>query len=159
MTDLRAQKRLAADVLDVGENRVWLDPEAQDELAEAITREDIRELIDEGIVRAKPAQHNSRGRARERADKRAYGHKKGPGSRKGKAGAREDGKDRWRRKARAQRQVLRELRDDGTITPAQYRELYNKSRGGEFPDVRRLLNYVEEQYDIELDRESLRGEN
>jgi len=152
MTDLRAQRRLAADVLDVGKNRVWLDPEEQDELADAITREDIRDLIDQGVIRAKPKQGNSRGRVRERAAKRAYGHQKGPGSRKGSAGAREDEKDRWKRKVRTQRQKLRELRDDGTLTPGQYRELYNKSRGGEFPDVRRLLNFIEAEYDIELDR-------
>lgn len=158
MTDLSAQKRLAADVLGVGKNRVWLDPDAQDELADAITREDIQELVDDGTIKAKSASGNSRGRARERADKRAYGHKKGTGSRKGKAGARQDSKDQWRRKARAQRQTLRNLRDDGIINPSQYRELYQKSRGGEFPDVRRLLNYIEETYDIELDRQSIRGD-
>lgn len=158
MTDLRAQRRLAADVLDVGKNRVWLDPEAQDELADAITREDIIELVEEGLIRAKPAQGNSRRQVRERAAKRSYGHKKGPGSRKGKAGARQDEKDRWQRKVRAQRQALRELRDDGTLTPGQYRELYNQSRGGEFPDVRRLLNYIEETYDIDIDRSNIGGE-
>ncbi len=159
MTDLRAQKRLAADVLGVGENRVWLDPDEQDELADAITREDIAELIDEGLIRAKPASGNSRSRVRERAAKRAYGHQSGAGSRKGKAGARQDEKDSWQRKVRAQRQTLRELRDDGTLTPGQYRELYNKSRGGEFPDVRRLLNYIEDTYNIDLDRSQLRGDN
>lgn len=152
MTDLTAQRRLAADVLDVGENRIWLDPEAQDELADAITREDIRDMVEQGHVRAAPKQGNSRHRARERAAKRAYGHKKGPGTRKGKAGARENEKDAWKRKARKQRQTLRELRDDGTITPAQYRELYNKSRGGEFQDVRRMLNFIEEEYRIDIDR-------
>ena len=159
MTDLRAQRRLAADVLDVGENRIWFDPEAQDELADAITREDVRELVAQGSIRAESASGNSRGRARERAAKRAYGHQKGPGTRKGKAGARQSDKDRWMRKARAQRQTLRQLRDDGTITPAQYRELYNKARGGEFPDVRRLLNFAEEEYQIDVDREQLRGDN
>ncbi|WP_248516646.1 50S ribosomal protein L19e [Salinarchaeum laminariae] len=152
MTDLSAQKRLAADVLDVGENRIWLDPEEQDELVDAITREDIRELVDEGAVRAKPTSGNSRGKARERSEKRAYGHQTGAGSRKGKSGGRQSEKDRWTRTARAQRQTLRELRDDGVVTPAQYRALYNKARGGEFPDVRRLLNFAEDEYQIDIDR-------
>lgn len=155
MTDLRAQKRLAADVMDVGKNRIWLDPDAQDQLADAITREDIRELVERGVIQAEPKQGNARGRARERADKRSYGHQTGPGSRKGKAGGRQNEKDRWQRKARAQRQALRTLRDDGTITPSQYRKLYRKSRGGEFPDVRRLLLFIEEQYDIDIDRGEL----
>ena len=53
MSDLAAQRRLAADELDVGKSRVWLNPEAQDELADAITREDIREQIDQGHIREK----------------------------------------------------------------------------------------------------------
>ncbi len=151
MTDLTAQRRLAADVLDVGKNRVWFDPDAQAEIVDAITREDIRELVDRGLITAKDAKHNSRGRARKRAEKRAYGHKKGPGKRKGKAGARQNAKDEWAAKVRAQRQLLRELRDSGTIHPGQYRELYNKSRGGEFRDVARLVNYIENNYGVDVD--------
>ena len=146
MTDLSAQKRLAADVLDVGENRVWFDPDEQGEIAEAITREDIRDLIDRGAIEAEEAQGNSRGRARERDAKRSYGHGKGHGSRKGKAGGREDEKDRWTGGIRAQRRVLRELRDAGEITRSEYRELYAKAGGGEFRSVRYLLNYAENNY-------------
>ncbi|MFB6353995.1 MAG: 50S ribosomal protein L19e [Halobacteriales archaeon] len=146
MTDLSAQRRLAADVLDVGENRVWFDPDAQSDIAEAITREDIRALVDDGVVEAKDARGNSRGRARERNEKRAYGHRKGTGSRRGRAGAREDDKARWTDDVRAQRRALRELRDAGEITPAQYRELYAKASGGEFRSVRYLENYIDQHY-------------
>lgn len=146
MTDLRAQKRLAADVLGVGENRVWFDPAAQDEVAEAITRADIRDLIDRGVVQKAPLRGNSRGRARERDEKRAYGHRKGPGSRKGKAGGRQDQKESWTNQIRAQRRVLRELRDEGKLTPAQYRDLYGMASGGEFRSVRYLRNYIETEY-------------
>ncbi|WP_435099704.1 50S ribosomal protein L19e [Halarchaeum sp. P4] len=146
MTDLSAQKRLAADVLDVGQNRVWFDPDAQEEIADAITREDIRDLVQQGTIRAENKQGNSRGRARERDAKRAYGHRKGPGKRRGKAGARQNKKDEWKNSIRAQRQELRELRDSGELTPAQYRELYNMAKGGEFDSVRRMHNYIEDQY-------------
>ena len=143
MTDLSAQKRLAADVLDVGKNRVWFDPERQDDLADAITREDVRELVDEGAIQAKDKSGNSRGRARERQEKRAYGHQQGAGSRRGKAGARQDPKEDWESRIRAQRKTLRDLRDDGTLTSSQYRELYNKAGGGEFDSVADLERYVE----------------
>jgi large subunit ribosomal protein L19e len=146
MSDLSAQKRLAADVLDVGKNRVWFDPEAQGEIAEAITREDIRELVDEGTIAADEPSGNSRGRARERDEKRSYGHRKGPGSRKGSKGARQDEKSAYADRIRAQRQTLRELRDEGELTPSQYRDLYNKANGGEFDSVRRLKNYIAEHY-------------
>ncbi|RQH00444.1 50S ribosomal protein L19e [Natrarchaeobius oligotrophus] len=146
MTDLSAQKRLAADVLDVGENRIWLDPSAQGDIAEAITRDEIRELVDAGLIQAEDARGNSRGRARERNAKRAYGHRKGPGKRKGKKGARQNEKEQWQTTIRAQRRKLRELRDQGEITPTQYRELYKKAGGGEFRSVRYLLNYIDGNY-------------
>ena len=150
MSDLGSQKRLAADILDVGEGRVWLDPEEQEEIAEAITREDIRDLVDQGIIRAKGTQNNSRGRARKRNQKRSYGHKKGQGTRKGKAGARESRKDSWVSRIRAQRKRLKELREDGTIDRTQYRELYNKASGGEFDSVDRLEAFVRTNYGIEV---------
>ena len=146
MSDLRAQKRLAADVLDVGENRVWFDPAEQGEIVDAITRDDIRDLVDRGVIRAKDTAGNSRGRARERNAKRAYGHRTGPGTRKGRAGARQDRKSHWTDTVRAQRRTLRELRDAGELTRTQYRELYAKSSGGEFRSVRYLLNYIENNY-------------
>lgn len=146
MTDLTAQKRLAADVLDVGQNRVWLDPDAQGDIAEAITRDEIRELVDDGRIQAADAKGNSRGRARERNAKRAYGHQNGQGKRRGKKGARQDEKDEWQNKIRAQRRKLRELRDKGELSPTQYRELYKKAGGGEFRSVRYLLNYIDDNY-------------
>ena len=150
MSDLGSQKRLAADVLDVGKGRVWLDPDEQEEIAEAITREDIRDLVDQGIIKAKDTQGNSRGRARERDAKRSYGHKKGQGKRKGKAGARESRKDSWVSRIRAQRKRLKELREEGTIDRTQYRELYNKASGGEFDSVDRLEAFVRTNYGIEV---------
>ncbi|MFD1685751.1 50S ribosomal protein L19e [Halobellus litoreus] len=151
MTDLRAQKRMAADVLDVGKSRVWFDPDEQSEIAEAITREDIRDLVDQGTIRATDAKGNSKGRARERAEKRAYGHRKGPGSRKGKSGGRKNSKDEWVSRIRAQRRRLKELRDDGPLTATQYREVYNKASGGEFDDVARLEAYIRNNYDVEIE--------
>jgi large subunit ribosomal protein L19e len=135
MTDLSAQKRMASDVLDVGKNRIWLDPERQGEIEEAITRADVRDLVDEGAIRAEEPKGNSRGRARERQQKRAYGHRKGQGTRRGTAGGRENEKDKWVSSIRAQRRKLRELRDDGTISRSTYRELYDKASGGEFDSV------------------------
>ncbi|ERH03679.1 MAG: LSU ribosomal protein L19E [uncultured archaeon A07HR60] len=150
MTNLRAQKRLAADELDVGKNRVWFDPDAQEEIAEAITREDIRELIDQGTIQTGDTSGNSRGQARERAEKRSYGHQSGAGSRRGTAGARRSDKDEWMTRIRALRSRLKELRDDGPLNRSQYRELYDKASGGEFEDVRRLEAYIRSNYGIEV---------
>jgi large subunit ribosomal protein L19e len=146
MTDLSAQKRLAADIMDVGKNKVWFDPDEQGEIADAITREDVRELVETGVIRSKADKGNSRGRARERQEKRAYGHQKGAGSRKGKAGGRQNEKDDWRNRIRAQRNQLRDLRDDGELSTSEYRELYDQAGGGEFDSVADMQRYIDEQY-------------
>ena len=146
MTDLKAQKRLASDVLGVGKNKLWFDPDRQGDIAEAITREDIRGLVEEGAIRAEPRRGNSRGRARERQKKRAYGHQSGPGSRKGKAGGRQNPKQEWQSKIRAQRARLRELRDEGELDRTQYRDLYDKAGGGEFDSVADLERYIDATY-------------
>ena len=146
MTDLSAQKRLASDVLDVGKNKVWFDPERQGDIAEAITREDVRELVDEGAIRADEPGGNSRGRARERQEKRAYGHQTGPGSRRGKAGARQDPKGDWQSRIRAQRERLKKLRDEGDLERSAYRDLYDKAGGGEFDSVADMERFIDENY-------------
>jgi len=146
MTDLSAQKRLASDVLDVGKNKVWFDPGRQGDIAEAITREDIRELVDEGAIRADEPDGNSRGRARERQEKRAYGHQTGPGSRRGKAGARQNPKEDWQSRIRAQRERLKELRDGGDLERSAYRDLYDKAGGGEFDSVADMERFIDENY-------------
>jgi large subunit ribosomal protein L19e len=146
MTDLSAQKRLASDVLDVGENKVWFDPDRQGDIAEAITREDVRELVDEGAIRADEPGGNSRGRARERQEKRAYGHQTGPGSRRGKAGARQNEKESWQSLIRAQRERLNELREEGDLPRSAYRDLYDKAGGGEFDSVADMERFIDENY-------------
>ena len=146
MTDLSAQKRLASDVLDVGKNKVWFDPGRQGDIAEAITREDVRELVDEGAIRADEPGGNSRGRARERQEKRAYGHQTGPGSRRGKAGARQNEKADWQSRIRAQRERLKELRDEGDLPRSAYRDLYDKAGGGEFDSVADMERFIDENY-------------
>ena len=47
---LTSQKRLAAQVMKVGKSRVWIDPQFEDEASLAITKEDIRRLVDEGVI-------------------------------------------------------------------------------------------------------------
>ncbi|WP_292727687.1 50S ribosomal protein L19e [Methanoculleus sp.] len=143
MSDLASQKRIAASVLKCGVNRVWFDPERQSDIEAAISRNDLRELIGEGVIKAHVVKGNSRGRARARMAKRSYGHRKGPGRRKGAAGARGPGKRAWIRKIRAQRRTLRVMRADGTIERSLYRVMYRRASGGQFRSVAHLAAHVE----------------
>jgi large subunit ribosomal protein L19e len=128
MSDLANQRRLASKVLGCGLDRVWLNPEASEEIASAITREDIRGLIEKGTIKAKPVRGVSRGRARALAAKRKYGHCKGHGSRKGKKGARTPSKELWMKKIRALRRRLKELRAEGALEKSVYCRLYRKAK-------------------------------
>ena len=82
---LSTQKRLASRVLKVGRSRVWIDPEFQDEVSLAITKDDIRRLVDERAIQKKQKQGVSRGRARHVMRQKRKGQRKGPGHKKGKA--------------------------------------------------------------------------
>lgn len=143
VTDITSQRRIAASLMKCGVNRVWFDPERIDDVKNAISREDIRELIAEGVVDERQKTGVSRGRARARIAKRSYGHCKGPGRRKGAAGARNPSKRAWIRKIRAIRKTLTELRADGTLDPHSYRVLYRRAAGGQFRNVAHLRAQVE----------------
>ncbi|HJK46789.1 MAG TPA: 50S ribosomal protein L19e, partial [Methanocorpusculum sp.] len=132
MSDLASQRRIAAAVLGCGVNRVWINPEKLSEVQSAMSREDIRNLIEEGAISSHQKKGISRGRARARIAKRAYGHCKGPGRRSGAKGARTPSKTQWIKKIRAQRKELRAQRDAGSITRSEYRRLYRRAAGGQF---------------------------
>jgi large subunit ribosomal protein L19e len=144
MTDLANQRRLAAEVLEIGVNRVWLNPEVSKDIAAALTREDIRKLIEEDKVGARPKRGVSRGRARKVDETRAYGHRKGHGSRSGAKGARRPKKQQWMKKIRALRSRLRELRETEKIDATTYRKLYVKAKGGEYRSRAHLDSHIEQ---------------
>lgn len=144
MTDLANQRRLAAEVMGVGVHRVWLDPEAAKDIASALTREDVRKLIEDGKAASRAIKGISRARARKLHEARAYGHRRGHGSRRGAKGARRPKKEQWMKKIRALRRRLRELKDGNTIDTTTYRKLYNKAKGGEFRSKAHLNAYIEQ---------------
>lgn len=142
MADLKNQKRLAADILKCGLNRVWIDPANEDKVQDCITRADIRNAIDSGLIKAKMKQGTSKGRIRYKAEQKASGKRKGPGSRKGTANARVPSKRRWISTIRPIRDELKQLRADGKITPSIYRLYYRKAKGGVYTSRRNLKQHM-----------------
>lgn len=143
--NLRSQRKLAAKVLNCGINRVWMDPERADEISLAITREEIRKLIQEDAINALPENSQSRGRARVLASKKKKGRRSGPGSKKGKKFSVVSRKTRWMNRIRAQRRKLRELRERRVISVNTYRNLYMKAKGGTFRSVAEIERYINEK--------------
>jgi large subunit ribosomal protein L19e len=139
MPDLSNQRRMAAELLKCGEGRVWMDPASTEELADAVTRADIRSAIKAHAIQRRTFGGTSRGRARRRALEVQKGRHTGPGSRRGTPSARLPRKDRWMNRIRAQRELLRSLRESKRITPATYRAFYRRAKGGMFRSRAHLL--------------------
>jgi large subunit ribosomal protein L19e len=139
---LDLQKRLARDVLNVGVGRIWFDPDNLDSVKEAITRADIKSLVNRGIIKIKPKKGVSRVRARELQKKKRRSQRRGVGSRKGRAGARTGKKEAWMSKIRAIRKLLQRMREKKVVDSKTYRDLYRKAKGGFFRDRSHVKLYV-----------------
>lgn len=139
MPDLSNQRRMAATLLKCGRGRVWIDPSRQEDLADAVTRKDIRGAIKAGVIQRLAITATSRGRARRRSEERRKGRHQGPGSRRGSPTSRVSKKERWMRRIRAQRALLAELRSQKKLPPAVYRTFYQKAKGGMFRSRSHLL--------------------
>lgn len=142
MTGLRSQRRLAAQILKVGQNRVWINPERMEDVEAAITREEIKKLIHEGIIKSRPQKGVSRARAKILHEKKKKGLRKGPGSRSGAAHAKISKKEAWMTKIRALRKRLRKLKTRKTITEDTYRRMYRMAGSGRFDSVADLERYL-----------------
>lgn len=139
---VKTVKRIAADVLKVGETRIWMDPDRLEDLESAVTRQDVRRLIKEGIITKRPSSTPSRGRKRAFVIARRRGRRRGPGSRKGAKGARTGRTSEWPARVRAMRRALRQLKKSGKVESKRYRKLYLQVKGGRFSSVRELLDQV-----------------
>merc|ERR1712243_517198 len=115
MSTLRLQKRLAATVLKCGKNKVWLDPNETNEIANANSRQNIRKLVKDGLIIRKPVAVHSRARVRKNSIARRKGRHMGHGKRKGTANARMPQKVIWMRRMRVLRRLLRKYRETKKI--------------------------------------------
>ncbi|MBD3354648.1 50S ribosomal protein L19e [Candidatus Woesearchaeota archaeon] len=138
------QKRLAADILKCSESRIIFNQDRLEDIKEAITKLDIKSLINDKAIKEKPKKGNSRFRARKIKIQKRKGKRKGPGSKKGKKTSRLSKKKSWMNKIRKQRAFLKNLRDKEIITKENYHTLYQKAKGGFFRSKRHIKLYLEE---------------
>lgn len=143
--NLKNQRRMAAEILKCGENRVWIHPDYIEDVSEKITRSDIRDAIDQGLIVARQKKGISKSNIRKAKSQRSKGRRKGHGSRKGGAKARYPKKQRWIKTIRPIRERLRELRDEGKIDTRTYREFYRQSKGGMFKSKSHLEQHLRAQ--------------
>ncbi len=132
MTDLRNQRRMAAQLLKCGVNRVWVDPDRTEEVAKAVTKDDIRVLINGKAILKNQIKGISSGRKKHIAKQKEKGRRQGAGRRKGRKYARLPRKERWMNTIRPIRRYLKKLREEEKIDKSVYRRYYRKAKGGEF---------------------------
>ncbi len=142
--NLKNQRKIAAGVLNIGVNRVWFDEDRLEEIKEAITKSDIRGLINDKAIQAKPEVGNSRSRVRKRLIQKRKGRLQGKGKRQGKKSARLSKKEKYVPRIRLQRDFLKELKTKKLINPATFRKLYSMSKGGFFRSKRHIKLYIDE---------------
>lgn len=128
VVNLRAKKRLASRVTGVGIHRVRFDPDRLDDIADAITRANVRSLVTAGTITIKSFRGTSRGRAQ---DKREQRNRRGtkPGSKQGSKGARTNRKEAYVAKVRALRRLLRIAKERQDITNPEFWSLYKRVGG------------------------------
>ncbi|UCH71952.1 MAG: 50S ribosomal protein L19e [Thermoplasmatales archaeon] len=142
MTDLRNQRRMAASLLKCGTNRIWMDQDRLDEIAKAVTKDDIRILINGKAINCKQIKGISRGRKKFNVKQKEKGRRRGYGSRKGAKYARLPKKERWINTIRPIRSYLKILRTEKQIDKKTYCKYYRKAKGGEFRSKHHLKTHL-----------------
>ncbi len=143
VVNLKAKKRLAARVTGVGVHRIKFDADHLTDVADAITRENIRSLITANTIRIDSFTGTSRGRAQIKKEQR---NKRGTkqGSKQGRKGARIGKKEIYVAKVRSLRRLLKIAKDRKELTNPEFWALYKKVGGNTVRNKAHLRQLMEE---------------
>lgn len=147
VVNLKAKKKLASRVTGVGIHRIKFDSDHLDDIADAITRQNIRSLITANTIKIKPIVGTSKGRAH---TKKAQKNKRGTtqGSKQGRKGARVGKKEVYVAKVRALRRLLKIAKDRKDLTNPEFWALYKKVGGNTVRNkahLRMLMDEIKEK--------------
>jgi len=141
--NLKAKKRLVSRIVGVGANRIRFDNDHLDDIADAITRDDIRSLMTANTITVKSFKGTSRGRAKTKKIQKAKRGTK-QGSKKGRKGAREGKKTVYVNKVRALRYILKIAKDRKEIDNNVFKAIYKKIGGNTVRNKAHLRTIINE---------------
>lgn len=143
VVNLKTKRQLVSRILGVGANRVRFDSDHLDDVADAITRDNIRSLVTAKIIEIKSIKGTSRGRAHfKKHQRRRRGTKQG--SKKGRKGARIGKKEVYVKKIRAMRHQIKVSKSRKEITNKDYWNLYKQVGGNQVRNLAHLRSLIEE---------------
>lgn len=142
---LEKAKELASKILKTGITKIYIDPTKTSKVKEAMTKDDVRGLIAERIIKKRQDNYQSKARARVLKEKKQKGRRKGKGKRKGTKKTRVEKKKNWISKVRAQRKTLKELKKSHPkeVSEKGYSNIYKKIKGNYFKGKKYLRNFIE----------------
>jgi large subunit ribosomal protein L19e len=134
MQELRKRKELASKVLGVGKNKIIFDSTKLPEIKEAITKQDIRDLYEAGIIMIREA------RGTKKKIKRTT--KRGPGKTKKKV---KPGKREYVIITRKLRRYVSELKTHGKLNQTEFEGIRKKIKARAFKNKAHLKEHLEAQ--------------
>jgi large subunit ribosomal protein L19e len=143
VVNIRKKRELVARILGVGVNRVRFEPDKLEDVADSITRDNIKALVKSGAIWTVRPKGTSRGRAEEKRSVWKV-HGKGPGSKKGRKTARVGKKEVYVKRVRSMRYHLKVMKERKDITNDVYWQMYKKVNGGQIRSLAHLRETAKE---------------
>ncbi|MCC7570385.1 50S ribosomal protein L19e [Candidatus Micrarchaeota archaeon] len=141
---LETVKRIASRLLKKGKNKIRIKQEDVPRASDALTVEDVKVLVQDGVVYSKPIKGVSRARAKIKHAQLKKGRRKGRGSKKGKKFSNVSTKELWIKKVRIQRELLKNLYADGRVDSTARKKIYYLIKGNMFKNKSAMMLYLTE---------------
>ncbi|PIU75988.1 50S ribosomal protein L19e [Candidatus Pacearchaeota archaeon CG06_land_8_20_14_3_00_35_12] len=132
---LETQKRISADILGIGKKRIWFDPLRISDIQEAITRQDLKDLIKEGAIKKMPVQGVKRRSGKTREGRYAKGRRRGMGKIRKRIQVR---KKEYVWKIRKMRKYLKMLRREGKINKTEHTKMRRLAKSGIYSNIHKI---------------------
>jgi ribosomal protein L19E len=132
-------KQIASQILNSGVSRIKILPNAIEDVKKALTRSDIKKLIEEKKIIAVAKKQKMKKERKKKSVKK--------GSAKARKGV------RWEDIVRAQRRLLKKLKEEKKITNQTFKKVYKLIKSGNFSSKSSLLTFLKDQKLLEETKE------